>query len=95
MSRSRSYGSFGEPVYMGLGFQLLSGPTDQEVKEFDCGDGTVIHYHNVRSFGPYSKRGPASAAVKSWRDQVEKGNPNYGYAIVKSTGWEFDPPKTK
>jgi hypothetical protein len=95
MSRSRAYGSFGEPVYMGLGFQLFSGPTDAELKYFDKGDGTSIPYHYARSYGPYSKRGPASAAVKSFREREEAGDKNYSYAIVKSTGWEFDPPKKK
>jgi hypothetical protein len=95
MGSSRAHGRYGEPIYMGLGFKLISGPTDLELKHFDKGDGTSIPYHTVRSYGPYAQRGPASAAVKEYRDYEEAGNKNFSYAIVKSTGWEFDPPKKK
>lgn len=94
MGSSRAYGEFGEPVYMGLGFTRHAGATTLELKTFDCGDGNTIQYHEVRSYGPYAKRGPASAAVKWYRENSEF-SPNYDYAIVKSTGWEFDPPKKR
>jgi hypothetical protein len=91
---SRAYGRYGEPIYMGLGFELVSGANAPELKHFDKGDGTTIPYHYVRSFGPYAQRGPASAAVSGYRAKEEAGMP-FSYAIVKSTGWEFDPPKKK
>lgn len=95
MSRSRAYGELDEPVYAGIGFSLQSGPTTLELKQHVRADGTVIQYHSARFYGPYSTRGPASAAIKWYKDQIAAGSNTYDWDVVESTGWKSSPPKVK
>ncbi len=77
-----------DTLYRAVVLHRISGPTHHELKQYFPADGGMILYHTSSTYGPYSRIGPAKAAVTyHWK---RKDPESYDVILqsVPATSWE-------
>lgn len=81
-----------DTLYRAVVLYRITGPTDKELKQYFPADGgAAILYHTAHTYGPYSKIGPAKAAVTyHWKGYGAKDPSSYDVILqsVPYTSWQ-------
>lgn len=77
-----------DTLYRAVVLYRISGPTPHELKQHLLSDGCVILYHTSHTYGPYSKIGPAKAAVTTYWKHRDPQAYDVLLQSVPATSWE-------